>query len=167
MNLWRKFTNMIVEKSLTFGKGAVLTITNANGSKVLAGLGAEILAAARTLVASDLSKTFYLNLAGGFATTMPAPVLGGKVKFIVQTAPTTAYTIVTLGSANIMKGHVLSADLNAASDGDIETSGGDTFTFVANKAVAGDWVEFESDGTSWFASARVSVFDAATITTAS
>lgn len=127
----------------------------------------EVLAAAKVLTRDDSGKTFYLNLAGGFQVTLPAPELGLRHRFIVKTAPTTSYTIVTNGSSNIMKGHVLSSDLNAASDGDIETSGGDTFTFVLAKAVAGDWVEFESDGVSWFASARVSVFDAATITTAS
>lgn len=31
MNLWRKFTNMIVEKSLTMGKGAVLKVTSDAG----------------------------------------------------------------------------------------------------------------------------------------
>lgn len=128
---------------------------------------AEILSAAKVLTPDDNGKTFYLNLAGGFQVTLPSPELGLRMKFIVRTAPTTSYTIVTAGSSNVMKGHVLSSDLNAASDGDLETSGGDTFTFVLSKAVAGDWVEFESDGTSWFASARVSVFDGATITTAS
>jgi hypothetical protein len=164
--LQNRFTMASVGKRFTLLKGAFINTTNANGSQAPFNPGAEILNAARTLKREDSGKTLYLNLAGGFATTLPLPELGLRVKAIVQTAPTTAYTIVTANSANIMKGHVLSSDLNAASDGDLETSGGDTFSFVASKAVAGDWVEFESDGTSWFASARVSVFDAATITTA-
>jgi hypothetical protein len=55
--------------------------------------------------------------------------------------------------------------LNAASDGDLETSGGDTITLVTAKAVAGDRVELRCDGTNWFAYGFCSVFDAITITT--
>lgn len=126
------------------------------------------LTAATTLGVDDIGKTIFLNLAGAFVTTLPLPKAGYTFKFIVKTAPSGAsYTIVTNGSANIIKGHVLSSDLNAASDGDIETSGGDTITLVDAKAVAGDQVELECDGTNWFAHISVSAFDAATITTAS
>lgn len=126
------------------------------------------LAAATTLTPDDVGKTIFLNLAGAFVTTLPLPKAGYSFTFIVKTAPSGAnYTIVTNGSANIIKGHVLSADLNAASDGDIETSGGDTISLVDAKAVAGDRVDLECDGTNWFAHISVSAFDAATITTAS
>jgi hypothetical protein len=128
---------------------------------------AEIIAAARILSNEDNGKTFYLNLAGGFQVTLPPPNLGLRLRFVVRTAPTTSYTIVTSGSANILKGQGYTPDVNSATDVDFETAGGDTFTFVLNKALAGDWVEFESDGTSWFAQFGVTVFDAATITTAS
>jgi hypothetical protein len=57
--------------------------------------------------------------------------------------------------------------LNAASDGDLEVTGGDTITLVTAKAVAGDRVELRCDGTNWFAYCFCSVFDAITITTAS
>ena len=166
-SLVNRFATAVVTKLMTFGKTAGLAFTNFNGSVALINLGAEILTAARTLLRTDSGKTFFLNLAGGFAVTLPLPELGLRVRCIVMTAPTTAYTIVTAGSANIMKGHVLTVDVNSVTDPDFETSGGDTFTFVANKAVAGDWVEFVSDGTSWHTSARISVFDGATITTAS
>lgn len=89
-------------------------------------------------------------------------------EFIVSAAPSGAsYTVVTNGSANIIKGHVLTSDVNSATDADLETSGGDTISFVDAKAVAGDRVRLVSDGTSWFAQAACSVFDAITITTAS
>lgn len=129
---------------------------------------AEIVTTTNTITASENGKTFYLSLAAGFVSTLPAPALGLRYRFIVRTAPSAgSYTIVTNSSANIMKGHVLSSDLNAAADGDFETAGGDTFTFVTAKAVAGDWADFESDGTSWFVRASNTVFDASTITTAS
>ena len=73
----------------------------------------------------------------------------------------------TNGSANIIVGHVVSSDLNAASDGDSETSGGDTISFVDGKAVKGDTVELLCDGTNWYARAFCVAFDAITITTAS
>lgn len=136
--------------------------------QLLSQQGAQVLTATKALTPDDSGKTFYLNSATEFVTTLPAPELGLRFKFIVKAAPSGAsYTIVTASSSNIMKGHILSSDLNAASDGDLETSGGDTFSFVDAKAVAGDWVEFECDGAVWYASARVSAFDAATITTAS
>lgn len=127
----------------------------------------EVLAAARVLNAEDNGKTFFLNLAGGFQVTLPAPELGLKFSFVVKTAPTTAYTIVTNGSSNIMKGQVLTVDVNSATDPDFEATGGDTFSFVALKAIAGDQVDFVCDGAVWYAVANTSVFDAATITTAS
>lgn len=130
--------------------------------------GDDILTAASVLNRSANGKVFYLDSATEFATTLPAPELGLKMSFVIRTAPSGAsYTVVTSGSANVMKGAILSADLNAASDGDIETAGGDTFSFVDSKAVAGDRADFYSDGTSWFVRAHTTVFDAATITTAS
>lgn len=123
---------------------------------------------AKTLTVEDSGKTFFLNSATEFITTLPEPVLGLELEFIVTGAPDGAnYTIVTDSSANIIKGQVYSSDLNAASDGDFETSGGDTITLVDAKAVAGDRVVLRCDGTNFFAYIFTSVFDAATITTAS
>lgn len=169
MIAWKDISNLVLRKTLRMGKGAVVKAVMPDGSEQRVGLPvSRILTAATTLVDADNGATFYLNSATEFAVTLPLPVLGYRFKFLVKAAPSGAsYTIITNGSANIIKGHVLSSDLNAASDGDFETSGGDTFSFVDAKAVAGDRVEFECDGTNWFASARVSVFDAATITTAS
>lgn len=129
---------------------------------------AEVVTATNVIAASENGKTFFLNSATEFVSTLPAPALGLRFTFIVTAAPTGAsYTIVTASSANIIKGSVYSSDLNAANDGDIETSGGDTITLVDGKAVAGDRVEVWCDGTNWFAQAFCSAFDAVTITTAS
>jgi len=128
----------------------------------------QVLAAATRLTANDDGARLILALAAGFAVTLPPPEAGLEFEFFVRTAPTGGnYTIVTHASANIIVGQVLSNDLNAASDGDFETSGGDTFTLAQNKAVRGDTVRFFCDGVNWYANAFVSVFDAATITTAS
>lgn len=203
--LWRKFTNAIVEKVLRMGRGAVIQVTNANGTvstisltelakldgltatvpelNILAGVTAtaaeinmaadnsantEIVTATNVIAAAESGSTYFLNSATEFVSTLPLPALGLRFSFLVSAAPSGAdYTIVTNGSANIIKGRVLSSDLNAASDGDLETSGGDTISFVSAKAVAGDRVDLISDGTNWFAEGSCSVFDAITITTAS
>jgi hypothetical protein len=131
-------------------------------------INAEIAATTKGLTAAETGDTVFLNLVTGFVTTLPAPALGLRYTFIVRTAPTSnGYTIVTASSANIIKGSVYSSDLNSATDADFETSGGDTITFVHNKAVAGDRVELWCDGTNWFAHGFCTVFDAITITTAS
>jgi hypothetical protein len=167
-------TTSIVDYVNAAGIGVVggrLFVDAGSGAEAIATAGAssaEVVTATNVITAVESGKTFFLNSATEFVSTLPAPAIGLRFKFIVKAAPSGAdYTIVTNATANIIKGHVLSADLNAASDGDIETSGGDTISFVSAKAVAGDWVEVECDGTNWFASGRCSVFDAITITTAS
>jgi hypothetical protein len=128
----------------------------------------EIVTATNVITADESGKTFFLNSTTEFVSTLPAPKSGMRFTFIVKAAPSGAdYTIVTGSSANIIKGAVFSSDLNAASDGDIETTGGDTISFVSAKAVAGDRVELWCDGTNWFAHGFCTVFDGITITTAS
>lgn len=103
---------------------------------------AETVVAANTLLASESGKTSYLNLAGGFASALPAPAAGLKYKFVVSVAPTTSYTVVA--TAAVIEGMV---DVNSTLVlGANET----TITFAANTAIVGDWVFVESDGTSWF-----------------
>jgi hypothetical protein len=130
----------------------------------------EVLTAAKTLVADDSGRILVLNSATEFAVTLPAVADSTGVFFtvVVRAAPSGAsYTIVSSGSENVILGQVVSADLNAASDGDFEASGGDTITLVDAKAVKGDRLELVCDGTNWHVTAFTSVFDAITITTAS
>lgn len=170
MQLWKKMQDLVVTKKLTLGKGAGLFVLDRNGVAVSSGIGggAETITATAELAASESGKTVFLNAATEFVTTLPLPAVGLRFTFIVTAAPASAsYTIVTNGSSNIIKGSVYSSDLNAASDADFETSGGDTITLVDSKAVAGDRVELFCDGTNWFAYGFCTAFDAITITTAS
>lgn len=145
--------------------GDVVEVSDCEPAVVTEG---EVVTATNAIAASENGKTFFLNSTTEFVSTLPAPALGLRFRFIVSGAPSGAsYTIVTNSSANVIKGHVLSSDLNNASDADFETSGGDTISFVDGAAVAGDWVEVESDGTTWFASGRCSAQGGITITTAS
>lgn len=128
----------------------------------------ETVAATNVITAAESGKTFFLNHATEFVSTLPAAAAGLRFSFIVSGAPSGAsYTIVTDSSANIIKGQVYTVDVNSATDPDFETSGGDTITLVDSKAVAGDRVDVICDGTNWFAYGFCSVFDAITITTAS
>jgi hypothetical protein len=119
--------------------------------------------AASTLTVADSGKTIFLNSATEFVTTLPLPASGLRFTFIVKAAPVgTAYTVVTNGGANIIKGQQYNA---AGAAGDTGT-GDDTISFVASSSVAGDRVELISDGTSWFAYAFCTLAASITFTTA-
>lgn len=151
--------------------GTLLTTASADGDVVEVQDGEPVVVAntesvitTNVIAASESGKTFFLNLAAGFVSTLPAPVAGMKFTFIVGTAPTGgAYTVVSASSANIIKGNQNSV---AGDAGDFGTAD-DTVSFVANQAVAGDKVEFCSDGTSWFAYAISKVAAGVTFTQAS
>lgn len=117
-----------------------------------------------TLTAADSGKTLFLNSATEFVTTLPAPAAGLRFTIIVKAAPSGAsYTIVTNGSANIIKGNQNSV---AGDAGDFGTAD-DTISFVDGQSVAGDKVELYCDGTSWFAYAISKVAAGITFTQAS
>jgi hypothetical protein len=121
----------------------------------------ETVAAANVITAAETGKTFFLNLAGGFASTLPAPALGLKYTFIVKVAPTTAYTVKTNGDANILHG-VISTGEDAA--GSVTwAAAADIISFVANKSVIGDRLEVVSDGTNWYFTGMCAVQDGMTI----
>jgi hypothetical protein len=112
----------------------------------------EIVTATNVILASESGKTFFLNSATEFVSTLPAPAVGLKFKFVVTAAPSGAsYTIVG-ASGTPIHGFVLSKDLNGATDGGATAGTGVlTITLVDSKAQKGDTVLLESDGTDWFA----------------
>jgi hypothetical protein len=123
---------------------------------------ARDLTAATTLTGDEQFGNFFLNSATEFAVTLPTPFKGAEYNFYVKAAPSGAdYTIVS-SSANIV-GHIVTSDVNSATDADFEATGATTITLVASKAVKGDRVQLVSDGTNWYATAFTSVFDAVTI----
>ena len=127
--------------------------------------GAEVVIAARKLTTDDHNRVFYLSNAAGFQVDLPGPDLGLEFTFIVKTAPATgSYTIKSnnqVGTATaLFKGHVLTTDVNSATDSDFDTTAVGTITLTQSKAVAGDVVKVYSDGTNWFYRAECSVFDA-------
>lgn len=136
-----------------------------NVAGTVTGLAAvTTLTALSTLTAAQSGRTFFLNSATEFVTTLPAPAAGLVYTFIVGAAPSGAsYTIVTNASANIIKGQAVNA---AGAAGDTGTAD-DTISFVDAQAVAGDSVTVISDGTSWFAYGMCAVAAGITFTQAS
>ena len=97
-----------------------------------------------TLTAAESGKTIFLGHVDGGSTVLPAPALGLNFKFIVATAPTTAYTIDTASGDNIMHGTTI--DITDT----VYATARDIISFVASTSLVGDSVEVTSDGTSWF-----------------
>jgi hypothetical protein len=136
------------------GNAADLYDVTYNDGVMLEGNGQEVVTTTNVITAAESGKTFYLNAAGGFTSTLPAPAIGLKYKFIVSTykfivstAPTTAYIITTNAGANILQGTYL--DIVGEL---VAISAQDTLNFVANTALVGDSLEVESDGTNWYCS---------------
>ncbi|OPY74920.1 MAG: hypothetical protein A4E65_03697 [Syntrophorhabdus sp. PtaU1.Bin153] len=123
---------------------------------------AEVVTATNIITAEESGKTFFLDAAAGFASTLPAPAAGLKFSFIVKTAPTSnGYTIVTNGTTQkVLKGLVVVA---ADAVGDV-SAGGTTATFVHNQALPGDRVDVICDGTIWYMVGYAQVAAGLTIT---
>ena len=169
---WRKISDYSIENLTPTESGYINGITPGTGAAskalVLDSSGnvampaapaaidernAEVVITTNVIAASENGRTYYLALANGFTSTLPAPALGLRFRFIVQIAPTTAYIIVTTSGSNLMYGMML----ERAGGAGVAGAARDTFNFVANQAIIGDWVEFYSDGTNWYYHGMVDV----------
>jgi len=138
--------NKFIESRPT--SGAVANSGDLSAQRYIATPDTEIVSAINVITAIESGKTFYLNLVGGFTSTLPTPGNGLKFKFVVTTAPTTAYIITTNAGANILEGTFLDivGELQAI-------AAQDTLNFVASASLVGDSLEVESDGTNWYCTA--------------
>ena len=145
---------------LLIGKGTALGTTPAIGIdenlvvtiKSAINVPYEEVTAANGIAATEGGKTFMLNAVNEFASTLPtaASSAGMRLYFIIKTAPSGAsYTIVTTTLENTLCGGINELDVDTGNDGPY-IAAGDTLTFVADKAVAGDYVEFFCDGAKWY-----------------
>ena len=99
--------------------------------------------AAKVLTLADSGNTFVLKAAAGAAITLPAVAEGFKIKVITGLAfASTAWTIVC-PSAIGQGGAIVDSTFVAAAD---ET----TITVAQGAESIGDYLEIESDGTSYF-----------------
>ena len=142
-----------------------LTSPIITGATITGAVPVEVVAATNVITAAESGKTFFLNSATEFVSTLPAPAAGLKYTFIVTAAPSSAsYTVITEGGCQVMAGHVLTSGF-ADSGSDVETAAtGTTITFVDGVSVVGDRAEVISDGTSWFVSCICAVEAGITIT---
>jgi hypothetical protein len=110
--------------------------------------GIEDVTATNVITAAESGKTFFLNSATEFVSTLPAPAAGLNYTFIVKAAPSGAdYTVVTNGGDDILIGMVTCA---TADDLGAYDNNADVITFVDGASIVGDWVRVISDGTSWY-----------------
>ena len=129
---------------------------NYNFRNETAGQDQRSLSADTTLTVSDSGKTIFLD-AVGEAILLPAPTANVKYKFCVTAAViTSAWTIAATGA--LIYGSVTEAGLVQLSSAET------TITIVHTKAIPGDWITLESDGTNWYLAGQLSV--AASLTTA-
>lgn len=126
----------------------------------------EAVTTTNVITAAESGTRFVLNSATAFVSTLPTPAAGLEYWFYIgATEPTTSHTVVTASSANIIVGNVVSPEDALGSVATVTDA--DTVTFVANKAVHGDYVHVWSDGTNWYLDGMCKVQDGITTTQAS
>jgi hypothetical protein len=118
------------------------TTTYINSSKTIKDQ-VETISGATTLNAGDSGKVFILSASAGAEITLPSPMAGVNYKFIVGSAfATTDWTIVS--ATDVTQGSVIVAGTHVAGSNE------NTVSFVASAESIGDFVEYVSNGTSWF-----------------
>jgi len=161
---------------LRMGKTSKINVVNADGSTTEIDMTElkqlskadliEVVTTTNVIEASETGKTFILNTATAFVSTLPAPAAGLEFTFrIGATEPTTSHTVVTNASANIINGNLCSPE-DAAGSVSVAVDS-DTVSFIASKALHGDYAHFWSDGTNWYLDGMCSVQDGMTATQAS
>lgn len=120
-----------------------------------------------TLTIAQCGKTFFLNDADGFTLTLPAVstvTAGCSYRFVVKTAPTTAYIVLTGNSdEDKLAGGINELEVDSGDDGPYDATA-DTITFVASTAVVGDFVYLVSDGAFFYVSGQANADGGITIT---
>ena len=119
----------------------------------------ENITGAKTLVAADSGKTFFLNAAGGAAVTLPDVTIAG-LRFEIMVGALFASTNWVVSSA---EGDNI--------DGSVEVAGAvvvaaaeDQINFVASAESLGDRIFLISDGVQWFVSGTAAASGGITVT---
>lgn len=121
----------------------------------------EVVTTTNIITAAESGKTFFLNSATGFDSSLPAPAAGLRFKFVVTTIPTSGNCTVTSDSdTNIIEGM---ADVNSSL---VLAANEDSINFVASTCLVGDWVEVICNGTSWFVTGQSGAAGGITFTAA-
>jgi hypothetical protein len=126
----------------------------------------EAVTTTNVITASESGTRFVLNSATAFVSTLPLPAAGLEFWFYIgATEPTTTHTVVTSASANIIVGNISTTEDALGSVATVTDA--DTISFVASKAVHGDFAHVWSDGTNWYLDGSCKAQDGMTTTQAS
>ena len=152
-----------ISGTLTLGVGATMRQRRkgSEGYDIIRPLSENFLTltTTHTVTEEENGTTFILNTATAFVITLPLPQAGLEYWFYIgATAPTTTHTVVTAASANIIQGNLASPDLDAASDV-VTVADADVISFVASKALHGDFAHVKCDGTDWYLDGMCKAFD--------
>jgi hypothetical protein len=143
--------NMVAGDTLTlamFNDQVWEEVSRSTATTTLPVIKTETVTTTNVITAAETGTTYFLNLAGGFTSTLPAPAAGLNYKFIIKTAPTTTYVITTTSGSNLLYGTFLDIV------GELTYfSAQDTLNFVGGSAAIGDKLEVQSDGTNWYCTA--------------
>jgi hypothetical protein len=121
----------------------------------------EVVTATNVITAAESGKTFFLDAAAGFESTLPTAAAGLHLRFIVKTAPTSNGYTITGAPADKIYGTVACSGAEATING-VTASAADNVILVHNQAAIGDLVEFFSDGTNWYVTGNVNTYAAIT-----
>ena len=121
----------------------------------------EVVTTTNVITAAESGRTFVLNSATAFVSTLPAKAAGLRYRFYAGATQVTGgnHTIVCSNNDNTIFGSVTVAGALVA--GTVEGS----INFVADTMLPGDWCEVYNDGTNWYVSGQATASGAITLTT--
>ena len=156
----------ISDSTGTGADGDVILKRNIGGTEYAARLAGaadvEIVTAANVITAAESGKTFILNSATAFASTLPAVAAGLHFVFIAGATQVTGgnHTIVpNAANDNTIYGEYLVAGLT------VPASAEGSINWIADTILPGDRVELFCDGTNWYVSGAAAASGAITFTT--
>ena len=121
----------------------------------------EVVTTTNVITAAESGRTFVLNSATAFVSTLPAKAAGLRYRFYAGATQVTGgnHTVVCSNDDNTIFGSVTVAGVVIA--GTVEGS----INFVADTMLPGDWCEVFNDGTNWYISGQATAAGAITLTT--
>ena len=121
----------------------------------------EVVTTTNVITAAESGRTFVLNSATAFVSTLPTAAAGLRYRFIAGATQVTGgnHTVVCTNNDNTMYGSVTVAGVVIA--GTVEGS----INWVADTMLPGDWCEVFNDGTNWYISGQATASGAITLTT--
>ena len=121
----------------------------------------EVVTTTNVITAAESGRTFVLNSATAFVSTLPAKAAGLRYRFYAGATQVTGgnHTVVCSNDDNTIYGSVTVAGVVVA--GTVEGS----INFVADTMLPGDWCEVYNDGTNWYVSGQATASGAITLTT--